>query len=69
MTQRALHDQGVAELARGLDQGAFSALEISADEANALIMQARVKAGWIEAPAEEPAPEEVVAEAEAEAQS
>jgi transcription termination/antitermination protein NusA len=50
-------------------KGAFSALEVSADEANALIMQARVKAGWIEAPAEEPAPEEVVAEAEAEAQS
>ena len=50
-------------------KGAFSELEISADEANALIMQARVRAGWIEAPAEEPAPEEVVAEAEAEAQS
>ncbi|MEY2770356.1 MAG: aspartyl/glutamyl-tRNA(Asn/Gln) amidotransferase, subunit [Pseudomonadota bacterium] len=29
MTQRALHDQGVAELARGLDQGAFSALELT----------------------------------------
>ena len=29
MTQRALHEQGVAELARGLDQGAFSALELT----------------------------------------
>ena len=44
-------------------KGAFSDLDVAADEANALIMQARVKAGWIEAPvAEEASPE---AEAEA----
>ena len=47
-------------------KGALSDLEVSMDEANALIIAARVKAGWIEAPApavEEPA-EEVVTEAE-----
>ena len=36
-------------------KGAFSDLEVAADEANALIMRARVKAGWIEAPVEEEA--------------
>lgn len=43
-------------------KGAFSGLEVSAAEAEALIMAARVKMGWIEAA---PAPEEAVAEAEA----
>ena len=33
-------------------KGAFSDLEVSASEANDLIMKARVLAGWIEAPAE-----------------
>jgi N utilization substance protein A len=44
-------------------KGAFSDLGVAADEANRLIMTARVRAGWIEAP-EEAA---VVAEAQAEA--
>jgi N utilization substance protein A len=44
-------------------KGAFSDLEVSAEEANALIMAARVKAGWIEASVEPPA--ETPAEAEA----
>ncbi len=43
-------------------KGAFSGLEVSAAEAEALIMAARVKMGWIEAA---PPPEEVAAEAEA----
>jgi transcription termination/antitermination protein NusA len=43
-------------------KGAFSGLEVLAAEAEALIMSARVKMGWIEAA---PEPEEVVAEAEA----
>ena len=38
-------------------KGAFSDLEVSAEEANALIIAARVKAGWIEAPTETPAEE------------
>ena len=33
-------------------KGAFSDLEIAADEANGLIMKARVRAGWIAAPVE-----------------
>ncbi len=41
-------------------KGAFSGLEVSAAEAEALIMAARVKMGWIEAAHE---PEEAVAEA------
>ena len=46
-------------------KGAFSDLEVPADEANDLIMRARILAGWIEAPAElEP---EAEGEAEAEA--
>jgi len=47
-------------------KGAFSDLEVSAEEANALIIAARVKAGWIEAPAETPA-EEPALPSEAEA--
>ncbi len=43
-------------------KGAFSGLEVSAAEAEALIMAARVKMGWIEPAAE---PEEAAAEAEA----
>ena len=43
-------------------KGAFTGLEVSAAEAEALIMAARVKMGWIEAT---PEPEEAVAEAEA----
>ena len=43
-------------------KGAFSGLEVSAAEAEALVMAARVKMGWIE-PA--PEPEEAAAEAEA----
>jgi N utilization substance protein A len=37
-------------------KGAFSDLEVPADEANDLIMKARILAGWIEAPVE-PEPE------------
>jgi N utilization substance protein A len=41
-------------------KGAFSDLDVAAEEANALIMKARVAAGWIEAPVEEePQPAEV----------
>ncbi len=43
-------------------KGAFSGLEVSGAEAEALIMAARVKMGWIEAA---PEPEEAAAEAEA----
>jgi transcription termination/antitermination protein NusA len=43
-------------------KGAFSGLDVAAAEAEALIMAARVKMGWIEAA---PPPEEVAAEAEA----
>jgi N utilization substance protein A len=43
-------------------KGAFSGLEVSGAEAEALIMAARVKMGWIEAAVE---PEEAAAEAEA----
>ena len=47
-------------------KGALSDLEVTADEANTLIMRARVAAGWIEAPVEEDtAAEEVEAEGEA----
>ncbi len=46
-------------------KGAFSDLEVSAEEANALIMATRVKAGWIEAPVEGPAETEPPAPAEA----
>jgi N utilization substance protein A len=43
-------------------KGAFSDLEVSAAEAEALIMAARIKMGWIEPT---PEPEEAAAEAEA----
>ncbi len=43
-------------------KGAFSGLDVSAEEANRLIMVARVKAGWIEAPVEEAPVEETLAE-------
>ncbi|MCB1378064.1 MAG: transcription termination/antitermination protein NusA, partial [Alphaproteobacteria bacterium] len=43
-------------------KGAFSDLDVGTEEANALIMQARVKAGWIEEPAVEA--EEAAAENE-----
>ena len=46
-------------------KGAFSELDVSAAEAEAIIMAARVKMGWIEAPA---APEESAEEAGVEAQ-
>jgi transcription termination/antitermination protein NusA len=43
-------------------KGALSNLDISAAEAEAMIMAARVKLGWIEAPApQEPAKEEAAA--------
>jgi N utilization substance protein A len=38
--------------------GALEGFELSADDANAIIMKARVKIGWIEAPVEEEAVEE-----------
>ena len=47
-------------------KGAFSDLEVPADEANDLIMKARIKAGWIEAPVEpEPEAEEETGEVNA----
>ena len=46
-------------------KGAFSDLDVAADEANALIMKARVAAGWIEAPAEAAADVETPADADA----
>ena len=39
-------------------KGAFTDLEVSAEEANDLIMKARIHAGWIEAPVEPEASEE-----------
>jgi N utilization substance protein A len=45
-------------------KGALDGFEISRAEAEAMIMAARVKAGWIEAPVET---EETVEEAETEA--
>ena len=44
-------------------KGAFSDLEVSAEEANDLIMKARVRAGWIEAPVEAETEEEGEVEA------
>jgi transcription termination/antitermination protein NusA len=45
-------------------KGAFTGMEVSAQDAEALVMLARVKMGWIEAaPVEEPAAEEAAAEA------
>src|SRR6201999_3880726 len=43
--------------------GALEGFNLSADDANAIVMKARVKAGWIEEPMEEEVAEE---EAEAE---
>ena len=43
-------------------KGAFAGLDVAAPEAEAMIMQARVALGWIEAPVAE---EEVPAEADA----
>jgi transcription termination/antitermination protein NusA len=47
-------------------EGAFSGLDVGAEEANDLILRARVKLGWIELPAPEP---EAEAESQAEASS
>ena len=46
-------------------EGFLDAFGMSRTEAEAMIMQARIKAGWIEAPAEEPVEEAELAEAEA----
>ncbi len=46
-------------------KGALSDLDVAADEASAMIMKARIAAGWIEAPAEEPAEDANSAEADA----
>jgi N utilization substance protein A len=46
--------------------GALEGFNLSSDDANAIIMKARVKAGWIEEPVEEASDEEA-AEGEAEA--
>jgi transcription termination/antitermination protein NusA len=46
-------------------KGAFSDLDVAADEANRLIMAARVKAGWIEAPVEAEAEIETPADTDA----
>jgi N utilization substance protein A len=47
-------------------KGAFTDLEVGAEEANDLIMKARIHAGWIEAPVE-PEAEEVEQDGEVEA--
>ncbi|MGA0594399.1 transcription termination factor NusA [Enterovirga sp. CN4-39] len=46
-------------------EGFLDAFGMSRTEAEAMIMQARIKAGWVEAPAEEPAEEAELAETEA----
>jgi transcription termination/antitermination protein NusA len=46
-------------------KGAFSGMEVTAGDAEAMIMQARVQLGWIEAPVEPDADAEVPAEADA----
>jgi N utilization substance protein A len=43
-------------------EGALEGFSLSADEANAIIMNARVKAGWIEAPEESAGEEEATEE-------
>ena len=48
-------------------KGAFSDLEVSAEEANDLIMKARIHAGWIEAPVEPEAEAEAEEDGEVEA--
>jgi len=45
--------------------GFLDGIDLSRDEAEAMIMEARVKAGWIEAPVEEPAEEAAEDEAQA----
>jgi N utilization substance protein A len=45
--------------------GALEGFDLTADDANAIIMAARVKAGWIEAPEEGPAEEETTEESAA----
>ncbi|MDP3545312.1 MAG: transcription termination/antitermination protein NusA, partial [Phreatobacter sp.] len=47
--------------------GFLDGFELTKDEAEAMIMQARVKAGWIEAPVAEAEPELAEGDAEAEA--
>ncbi|MEI9931298.1 MAG: hypothetical protein WDM89_12340 [Rhizomicrobium sp.] len=39
-------------------QGALEGFNLTADDANAIIMKARVKIGWIEEPVEEESTEE-----------
>jgi len=41
--------------------GALEGFNLTSEDANTIIMKARVKAGWIEAPAEEEAPAETEA--------
>jgi N utilization substance protein A len=48
-------------------EGALSALGVSAAEAEGIILDARIKAGWIEAPAAEPAEDQDVEPAETKA--
>ena len=48
-----------------LFRSAFSDLEVAADEANDLIMKARIHAGWIEAPVEPDITEDEEGEVEA----
>jgi N utilization substance protein A len=63
---------GYYETAKGADgknertriPGALEGFDLTADDANAIIMKARVKIGWIEAPAEEEVSEEVAEDAE-----
>jgi N utilization substance protein A len=43
-------------------EGALESFGLTADQANAIIMDARVKVGWIEAPEEPEAEEETVTE-------
>jgi transcription termination/antitermination protein NusA len=50
-------------------KGAFSDLDVSAEEANDLIMKARIHAGWIEAPVEPETETETEAEAEGEVEA
>src|SRR5678815_5608783 len=47
--------------------GALDGFNLTSDDANAIIMKARVKVGWIEAPVEEPAEETAEGEEPAEA--
>jgi transcription termination/antitermination protein NusA len=49
--------------------GALESFNLTAEDANAIVMKARVKAGWIEELPEEPAEEEVAEEVEGEIQA